>query len=156
MTGQRVSLKRVVISSIKSSVLLRLCVETFSGSAYRWLNYDLRVSVSRANHRVLKEELGLAIACVMRAGLSLETWIAWVLEVGALILSQSSILPLLPLRIVSRLDLTLGREVFEHCLRKISQEGMVLVLIMKLLEDFADNWVSEITDKLIGLLAGAW
>ena len=92
----------------------------------------------------------------MRADLSLDTWIAWVLEVGALILSQSSILPLLPLRIVSRLDLTLGREVFEHCLRKISQEGMVLVLIMKLLEDFADNWVSEITDKLIGLLAGAW
>ena len=92
----------------------------------------------------------------MRAGLSLETWIAWVLEVGALILGQSSRLQLLPLMIVSRLDITLGRKVFVHCLRKISHEGLVLILIAKLLEDFADNWVSEITDKLIGLFTGAW
>ena len=92
----------------------------------------------------------------MRADLSLDTWIAWVLEVGALVLGQSSRLQLLPLSIVSRLDITLARKVFVHCLRKISHEGLVLILIAKLLEDFADNWVSEITDKLIGLFAGAW
>jgi hypothetical protein len=58
MTGQRVSVVRVVICSISSSVLLGKCVETLSGDRHRRGNVDLRIIVVRAEHIVLKEGLG--------------------------------------------------------------------------------------------------